>query len=434
MGRSKLYRVFLCFLQMLMISSFILASGCGVLNSKSERIDVRADRDVIKIGRVVPLTGYLSNFGVGTPWVEEQAIKAVNDAGGIFIKEYNKYMKLKMVYADSDSSPINASEAADKLILDEKVDIIIASHTNDTVNPVSASAERYKIPCVTVDAPGNAWLEGGPYTWSFHSFWLSDSEITAFLDAFDTQETNRKIGLLAPNDTEGISFTKVIKEKVASRNYELIDPGRFPIGTKDFTSVIEVYKKENVDIICGVMIPSDFTTAYKQMHRQGFVPKMLCVAKAILFPDAVEELGGDLPLGLMTEVWWSAKHPYKSSITGQTSAELWDEYARANKKQPTITIGYKHANIEIVVDALKRAQTLEPEALRKAIATTDLNTIVGHIKYNEQNFCETKLVVGQWQKGTVYPWETRIISNKTAPEIPLDDAEMIFPLPGATVN
>jgi branched-chain amino acid transport system substrate-binding protein len=159
---------------------------------------------------------------------------------------------------------------------------------------------------------------------------------------------------------------------------------------------------------------------------------MLCVAKALLFPAAVGKLEGDLPMGLMSEVWWSDKHPYKSSITGQTASELSKAYAAASGKQPTSTLGYKYANIEIVVDALKRAQSLDREALRQAIAATDLDTMVGHIKYNQQNFCETTLVAGQWQRGENYPWEIRIISNKMAPEIPLDNVKMIFPLPGAT--
>ncbi len=439
-GNSNIRRIISMVVAVMMICFTVIFSGCkttnqnpgGTTGTTGTTAQTQAGKDTIKIGRVVPLTGALADFGQGSPWVEDQAIKAVNDAGGIFIKEYNKKMNLELVYVDSESSPTKASEAANKLILSDKVDIIIASHTNDTVNPVSAAAERNKIPCVTVDAPGNAWLEGGPYTWSFHSFWLSDSQQSVYLDAFDLQQTNKKIGLLAPNDTEGISFSKVINEKAKARGYTIVDPGRFPIGTKDYTSIISTFKKQGVDMICGVMIPPDFTTAFQQMHQQGFVPKMACIAKALLFPAAVGALGDDLPLGLMTEVWWSEKHPYKSSITGQTSKEFYDVYAKTNNKQPTNPLGYKHANIEIVVDALKRAQTLDREALRTAIKATDLDTMVGHIKYNEENFCETKLVVGQWQKGKTYPWETVIVSNKMAPEIPLDNVKMIFPLPGAT--
>jgi len=391
-------------------------------------------KDTIRIGRVVPLTGYLQDFGKGTPWVEEQAVKAVNDEGGIYIKEYNKKLKLEMVYADSGSNPIKAAEAASRLILNDKVDILIASHTNDTVNPVSATAERYNIPCVTVDAPSNAWLEGGPYKWSFHAFWLSNSQVSVYFDAFDLMPTNKRIGLLAPNDTEGISLAKVLIERAGERGYTVIDPGRFPVGTRDYTEIINKFKDENVELVCGVMMPQDFSVAFRQMHQQGFVPKMACVAKALLFPSSIQALGGDLPLGLMSEVWWSPKHPYKSSITGQTCAELAEAFAEANNVQPTNAIGYKHANIEIVVDALKRAQTLNREDLREAIKDTNLDTIAGHIKFNSQNFSKAKLVVGQWQKGTEYPWEIKIISNKMAPEIPLDDTTIIFPLPGSALE
>jgi len=71
---------------------------------------------------------------------------------------------------------------------------------------------------------------------------------------------------------------------------------------------------------------------------------------------------------------------------------------------------------------------LDKEKLRAAIAATDMNTIVGPVKYNEQHFSETPLVGGQWVKGKKYPWELEIISNKRYPNIPTT-AKMQFPVP-----
>jgi Na+/H+-translocating membrane pyrophosphatase len=64
-----------------------------------------------------------------------------------------------------------AADVASKLILNDKVDIMVALHTPDTVNPVTSVCERYQVPCVALDAPIEPWLTGGPYKWSFHAFW-----------------------------------------------------------------------------------------------------------------------------------------------------------------------------------------------------------------------------------------------------------------------
>jgi branched-chain amino acid transport system substrate-binding protein len=81
-----------------------------------------------------------------------------------------------------------------------------------------------------------------------------------------------------------------------------------------------------------------------------------------------------------------------------------------------------------VADVLKRAATLDKEAIRGAIARTDMETVFGHIKFNANNYAKTPLVGGQWVKGQQWPWDLRIVYNKMAPEIPTT-GEMIFPIP-----
>lgn len=56
--------------------------------------------------------------------------------------------------------------------------------------------------------------------------------------------------------------------------------------------------------------------------------------------------------------------------------------------------------------------------VREAIAATNLNTIVGPIKYNDKNYSRTPLVGGQWVKGKKWPWEIIITYDKEYPQIP----------------
>jgi branched-chain amino acid transport system substrate-binding protein len=165
MKRSKLYKLLSAVLVILMIGIFVLAAGCSqqqqtpVDSEKTQPVEPEKNlesKEYILIGRVNPATGPLAGFGLGTPFIEDKAIEAVNAEGGIYIKEYDKKLPIKIIYADSESNPTKASEAASKLCLQDKVDIIIGSHTPETVSPVASSAERSGIPCVTVDAPGVA--------------------------------------------------------------------------------------------------------------------------------------------------------------------------------------------------------------------------------------------------------------------------------------
>jgi branched-chain amino acid transport system substrate-binding protein len=124
-------------------------------------------------------------------------------------------------------------------------------------------------------------------------------------------------------------------------------------------------------------------------------------------------------MGLSTEVWWSIYHPFKSSLTGESSEALCKAWMAETGKEWTQPIGFKHAGYEIAVDALKRAQTLDKEKIRQAIADTNLNTIVGPIKYNKDHYSRTPLVGGQWSKGTKFPWKLNIVFNGAHKNIPV---------------
>ena len=124
-------------------------------------------------------------------------------------------------------------------------------------------------------------------------------------------------------------------------------------------------------------MPPDMKTFWTQARQQGYKPKVVSVGKALLFPGAIEALG-DLGEGLSTEVWWTPSHPFTSSLTKQSAKQLAAAYEAATKKQWTQPIGFAHALFEVAVDALKRTKDVSsPAAIRDAIASTNLNTVVG---------------------------------------------------------
>jgi branched-chain amino acid transport system substrate-binding protein len=63
-----------------------------------------------------------------------------------------------------------------------------------------------------------------------------------------------------------------------------------------------------------------------------------------------------------------------------------------------------------------------------SLAQTNLNTIVGPIKYNKENYSRTPMVGGQWVKGKKWPWELEIVENNQYPDIK-KTASLMFPIP-----
>ena len=172
-----------------------------------------------------------------------------------------------------------------------------------------------------------------------------------------------------------------------------------------------------------MFLPPDFTTFWVQAAQQGFKPKAVTVAKALLFPSSVEALG-DLGAGVSSEIWWSPGHPYGSGLTGQSSAEFAQGYMDQTGRQWIQPTGFKHALLEVAIDVLKRTKDIDdPKSILTAITETNYDSIVGNVNWANgpvKNATTTPVVGGQWVKGEKYPFDLKICENQFAPEIQVE--------------
>ena len=104
------------------------------------------------------------------------------------------------------------------------------------------------------------------------------------------------------------------------------------------------------------------------------------------------------------------------------AADLAAGYEKSSGKQWTSTLGFSHALMEVALDVVKRAKDLsDPKSILAAITSTDLQTIVGPVKWDGKpvkNVSKTPLAGGQWTKKDG-KYELVIVGNPEAPQIPI---------------
>lgn len=388
-----------------------------------------AQTPTLRVGHVSPRTGPLAGFAEADDYI----LQAVAEKFGTGSSNNGKTWAIEIISKDSQSNPNRAAEVASELILSDEVDILVAASTPDTVNPVSDQAELNGTPCITTDCPWQPYFfgrGGAPDTGfesTYHFFWGLEDVIGAFLDLWGKSGVGKSVAGLFPNDADGNAWGDAelgLPKPLAAAGYTLVDPGRYQPLTDDFSAQINAFKEAGCEIVTGNMIPPDFGTFWAQAAQQGFNPKVVTIGKALLFPSVIEGLG-DRGIGLTSEVWWSPNHPFKSSLTGVSAADLAGGYTAATGRPWTQPIGFKHALFEVVADVVARAADLEdPAAIVSAIAGTDLATIVGPVNWAKgpvKNVTKTPLVAGQWQKDDK-GLELKIVANANAPEIPVNGA------------
>ena len=384
-----------------------------------------ADKDTIRIGYISPKTGPFSPFAEADDFILDQVRKSLADGLTVGGKKY----KVEILARDDQSSPDRQSNLAAELINKENIDLMLAQVA---IGPnASQQCELNGVPCISTVGPWQAWmfpLKGDPakgFKSVFHFFWGLEDISDVYLDIWSGVPSNKAVGSVFSNDVPGNAMGDMklgMPGAFAKAGYKVVDIGRFPVGADDFSSYIQAFKKDNVEIVTGLFNPPEWASFVKQSAQMNFKPKVATVAKALLFPGGVAALGARAD-GMSTEIWWTPAYPFKSSLTGQTARQFAEAYTAATKREWTQPMGVVHALFEAGIQALKASgNPKDPVKVADAVRVMKHDTIIGRLDFTSsgiRNVSRMRVVGGQWRVNAAGKPELFITNNKTAPEIPV---------------
>jgi branched-chain amino acid transport system substrate-binding protein len=206
-----------------------------------------------------------------------------------------------------------------------------------------------------------------------------------------------------------------------------VDPGAYEDGNQDFTSIIQTFKDQDVQIISGVPIPPDFVTFWTQAAQQGFHPKVATVGKALFFPATVPSIPNDLGQGLAFVTWWGPTFPYKSSFDGTTPSQ-WISNFQASPEGKGLTWNQATPENESLFELANAAFTAagdphDKKAVNAALDKVNMMTLAGQIDFTSGPFPGVAVIptaVGQWEKASDGSWDWVVVDSGTATGLPVD--------------
>jgi branched-chain amino acid transport system substrate-binding protein len=368
-------------------------SAAGATTTVSAAVETGEE---IKMGFVTPLTGGLASFGVPDNYCVDRWKEAIGD--GIVCGD-NKKHPVTITVQDSQSDSNRSAQVAGDLINNTKVDIMMVASTPDTVTPVVEQCEAGGCPVVSTDCPWQTYMGANKeYKWSYHSFFGAEDFFAINESCYSKIQSNKTIGALYDNTADGNFFSANAPQYMEAKGYKVIMPSNYQVTSEDFTAQITAFKNGGVELIMGNMIPPDFTNFWKQAAQQGLSPKACLVGKAILFPQSVEALG-DVANGLMTELWWHRTFPWKSSLTGETCAQLADDFEAKTKQEQTAPLLHYVCG-EMAIYAVKNAtDPKSKDAILAALQTMKLDSIIGTIDFTAPIIAATGTGPADWPAG-----------------------------------
>jgi len=402
----------------------------------------------LKWGFVTPATGGLAGFGTADDWCVKLWKEFVAD--GLVCGDGLKH-PVTVEVRDTQSDNNRCGQVAGDLINNAKVDILIAASTTDTTGPAGNQGEEFGCPTILTDSPADSWVgfRGGnadtKWKWTYFCNWGNAALVDVSVASFADIPTNKVVGGVWPNNVEGNDRRQFYGDELNKQGYTVVDPGGFDPSAEDYTEVISVWKKAGCEILTGIMFPPMWEACLSQMHQQSYVPKILDIGIPTLFPVTMEALG-EKGVGMSGPSWWHPTNPYKSSLTGETCAELALRYEMETGEQWTQPIEHYMLG-EWAADVFKRTKNVDDkEEIIANVASTKMDTIAGPIDFTTpvtdfgaavgqgakvvgtrifENVVMLPMWCGQWVKGTTQnPWSTKvwpldllIVNNVDAPDL-----------------
>ncbi len=406
-----------------------LAGAAALTPALSTQVFGASHADTLNIGWVGPRSGPLGIFGEADAWLSD-AMKA-KFADGIEIG--GKTYGVEIALIDTQSDPVRASQETKDLINGQNPDLIIASSTPETTNPVADACEAAGTPSITSIAPWEAFFfgRGGKpgeksFNWTYHFSFGAGDFAPLYIDGWSKIETNRKVGMLLPNDADGNAVRAGLIPALEAAGFEVFDAGPYENMSSDFSNQISFFKKNGCEIINAFPFPPDFPVFWRQAAQLGLAQqvKIMQMAKAGLFAAEMEGLG-QLGYGLCTGAYWHKDFPTTSPATGMTSAELATGFEANIGKQWTQQAGGNAALLDVAVAALSASgNPKDKAAVAAALSGLTAETAVGTVDFANgpmPGIATSPLVNCQWVKASSGPYEfdLKITANALAPNVPI---------------
>ena len=358
----------------------------------------------LRIGFSMARTGMLAN---ATPsqlntyelWREQTNAKGGMDVGGT-------KRKVEFVIFDDQSKPDQAVRIYEKLITDDKVDLLLAPWGTPFHLAIAPVLEKFKFPVVGNTAASVALRTVKPgYIW-FPTSAIPDrigAELTAMLKA----QNIKSVAVLS----NVLPFTKEIKNflepELKKAGITVKVTAEYPPDISDMTATLTQVKQANVDAVLALAYPGDSVLYAKQAKELGLNNPLHFVAIGPTDAFFAKAVGATSAEGVVSIAHWSPRAEWKGSQA------FHDAYVKKFSENPDyLNSALAWMSLEILETTVAKTG-LDKEKMRAMISSTTFDTINGKVKFDGVQNSITPTAFVQTQKGKLQiVWPPSLASSK----------------------
>jgi branched-chain amino acid transport system substrate-binding protein len=340
--------------------------------------------ETIRLGAAVSLTGQYSTDGEHTQRGYDLAVKMINDNGGVTVGD-TTYM-LEIVYYDDESTATRGAELAERLIQQDGVDFLLGPYSSGLTKAIAPVTEQYQVPMVQGNGASRSLFTKG-YRYMFAVLSTSEQYLASAIDlaaerasTFGKEVNQLTVALAFENDPFSQDVRAGVLEDAARHGMQIVIDDNLPKELNDMATTLAKVAALQPDILVISGHAKGAATAIRQMEEMRIDVPMLAMTHC----DSADVIGkfADAAEFALCASQWAPTLSYRDDLFGSAAdyAKLFEEtYGYA----PPYQAAESSASVQVFADAFTRAGTLDKEAVREAIAATDMQTFYGNVRFDE---------------------------------------------------
>jgi len=367
----------------------------------------------IRIGASLAQTGVYAALGPNQLRGYQLCVNHTNEKGGVLGR------KLELVVYDDGSDPATAVRLYEKLITQDKVDLVLGPYTTPITDAVADVNEKYKMPMVAPLASATSIYRKGR-KFIFSMLPPSGVYLEGLID-LAAKKGLKTVALINVDDLFGRAAIQGAIELAKKKGLQVVFVDAYPEGNTDFSAILTKVRAANPDVLGGGARFEDAVAITRQMKALNVNPRMYGLTVGVdtlkfyeaLGRDAEFVYGGTPWVPELVELRAGGLIPIARQYPG--AREFVESYKR---EFPGADSSYHAAagygGCEILVEAIRRAGSLDSKKLREAILKLDRNTVFGGFRVDRDGAqIGHKALLFQWQDGKkVIVWPEELAPGK----------------------
>ena len=322
--------------------------------------------ETVKVGFNVPLTGFAAADGESALNGAKLAVKQANSEGGINGKQ------IELVVYDDQASPKEAVPIALRLIEKDGVKVAVSGSYSGSTRAAAGVFQSAGIPYISAFAIHPDITRAGKYV--FRTSFMGEVQGRAgALLIGQTMQRKRVVMITLKNDF-GKSLAKGFKAEAANFGIEIINEYEYSIRDRQFGPIVTKVRSDNPDAIYA---SGYFFTAGPLVNqlRSGGVSAPIIGQEGYDSAQFIK-IAGEAAEGVIITTSLD-----RDSNASETRAFI-AEYEKFTGHKVDMVAASGHTALNVVIAALRKAGTSNSDAIRNAIAQTQLAASTGHISFN----------------------------------------------------